>query len=309
MTVMEHHPLRAVAYGAAGVCALSVMDATIKHLVETNSVLVVTFLRYVFGGAFALAIWLRAGRPALTFERLKAHGVRGLVIVFSATLFFWSLKVLPLAQAVVITFIAPLLVPIIALFILGERIRRRSIIAGGVGFAGVVIASWGGADFSAEPERLLGAAAAFSAAVTYALSIVLLRGRAGKDGPEVIGLLAAFLPGLLIAGPAIATGAAPPLSDLPALIALGVLAAAGINLLARAYALAEAQKLAPLEYTAIIWASLIGFFFFHEIPHPQVLAGAAIIIASCLWGAGEDKEPLMTPFAPGAAPPPTTNEP
>jgi S-adenosylmethionine uptake transporter len=56
--------------------------------------------------------------------------------------------------------------------------------------------------------------------------------------------------------------------------------------LARAYALAEAQQLAPLEYTGLIWAAMIGFFFFAEAPRPQLWIGAVIIIGACLWGSG-----------------------
>src|SRR5690606_6452200 len=127
--------------------------------------------------------------------------------------------------------------------------------------------------------------------------------RAGKDGAEVVGLLGAIVPGVIVAVPAVVTGELPPVRDLPDFLALGALAAAGIYLLARAYANAEAQVLAPLEYTALIWASLIGFLFFSEIPRPQVWLGGAIIIAACLWGAQKEKEKLLTPFAPGAPPP------
>ncbi|MEK7265880.1 MAG: DMT family transporter, partial [Pseudomonadota bacterium] len=139
-------------------------------------------------------------------------------------------------------------------------------------------------------------------AVTYALSITLLRGRAGKDGPIAIGVLSSVIPGAIITLPTVLTGELPPLSDLPSFLALGALAAAGMYFLARAYANAEAQVLAPLEYTALIWGALVGFFFFSEVPRVQVWIGGAVIIAACLWGAQKEKPPLMTPFAPAATP-------
>lgn len=297
----DHH-YKAIAFGAAGIAILCGMDAVIKHLVETNDVLVVTLGRYIFGAAFAIAIWLRSGRPTLTRDMWKAHAARGVVIAISATLFFWCLSVLPLAEVIVITFIAPLLVPFIARTLLGEKLRPRSLIAGVAGFAGVLIAASGGDNFSADNQRLLGIGAAVAAALTYALSITMLRARAGKDGPIAIGVLSSVIPGLIIALPTIITGDLPPVGDLPDFLALGALAASGMYLLARAYANAEAQVLAPLEFTALVWAALIGIFLFDEIPRPQVWVGAVIIIGACLWGAQKEKEPLMTPFDPSASP-------
>lgn len=298
----DHH-YKAIALGAAGIAILCAMDGVIKHLVSTNGVLVVTLGRYLFGAAFAGAIWLRSGRPGLTPEMWKAHTLRGAVIATAATSFFWCLSVLPLAELIVITFIAPLLVPFMASAVLGEKVRPRSLLAGIAGFGGVIVAAAGGDNFSPDNQRLLGISGALFSAVAYALSIVLLRGRAGKDGAVAVGLLGAVIPGAIVALPAIVTGELPPASDLPDFLALGALASAGIYLLARAYANAEAQVLAPLEFTALIWAALIGLFFFGEVPRPQVWLGGAIIVAACLWGARKEKQPLMTPFAPGATPP------
>lgn len=302
MSDARQSPMKAVMLGAAGVGVLCAMDGVIKHLSATNETLVVALGRYLFGAAFAIVIWLRAGRPVLTREMWKAHALRGVVIAVAATLFFWCLSVLPLAELIVISFVAPLLVPFMARIVLGERIRPRSLLAGLVGFSGVIVASAGGDNLSPDNQRMLGIAAALASAVTYALSVTLLRGRAGRDGPVAIGVLATVIPGAIIAGPALATGELPALGEFPDFLLLGALAAAGMYLLARAYAHAEAQVLAPLEFTALIWASVIGFLFFAEVPRPQVLAGAVIIVGACLWGARQTEERLLTPFAPAAPP-------
>ena len=65
---------------------------------------------------------------------------------------------------------------------------------------------------------------------------------------------------------------------------------------------AEAQVLAPLEFTALVWATLVGFLFFGEVPRPQVFIGGVVIVAACLWGAQKEKRKLMTPFAPATPP-------
>lgn len=280
---------RGMVFCALGIALLSAMDGVIKHLVATNDFLVVTLGRYLFGASFAFIIWMRSGKPALTMERWKAHSLRGVIIAISASSFFWCVSVLPLAELIVICFIAPLMIPFTARLMLGEKIRPRSVIAGLAGFAGVIIAASAPAPGEANDMRMLGIAAALLSAVAYAFSITLLRGRAGKDGPAVIGLLATLIPGAIIALPTVATGELPPSGDLPAFILLGALAAGGMWCLARAYAFAEAQMLAPFEYTALIWAAMIGYFFFAETPQPQLWIGGAVIIAACLWGAAEKR--------------------
>jgi S-adenosylmethionine uptake transporter len=297
----ENHTVRALTYGGVAIALLCAMDGVIKHLVATNDALVVTLGRYVFGAMFALVIWQRSGSPSLTREMWKAHAVRGVVIAISASLFFWCVSVLPLAELITICFVAPLLIPFVARAVLAEKIRPRSIIAGLVGFAGVVVASVGTRFDAMDPERLLGVAGAIGSAVTYALSITLLRGRAGKDGAAVVGVLSSVIPGAIIALPTALTGDLPPASDLPAFLALGAFAAAGMWFFARAYANAEAQVLAPLEYTALIWAAIIGYAFFAEVPHPQVWAGAVVIIGACLWGAHEPKREKQDQPAPAGS--------
>jgi S-adenosylmethionine uptake transporter len=230
----------------------------------------------------------------VTREAWRAHAIRGVVISVSAVTFFWSLTVLPLVEVIVISFLAPLMMPFTARLMLGERIRPRNVAAGFLGFSGVVVASLGAPAETASDIRMLGTAAVLVAAVAYSVSMTMLRGRAGKDGPEIVGLLAALIPGAIVAGPAIFTGAAPPPGDLPAFALLGLFAAGGMYCLAKAYAGAETQVLAPLEYTALLWAAAIGWLLFAEPVRPQVWVGAIVIIAACLWGAQENKT-LSTP--------------
>lgn len=279
----------AVALAALGVALLCFMDAAIKHLVVTNDFLAVVFGRYFFAALFAGIIWFQAKRPAIGADAWRAHGVRGCVIAVSAVTFFWSLTALPLVEVIVISFVAPLMIPFVARLLLGERIRPRNVAAGVAGFSGVVVASLGAPAESVSDTRMMGTAAVLVAAVFYAVSMTMLRGRAGKDGPEIVGLLAAVIPGAIVAGPTLATSELPPAGDIPYFLLLGLFAAGGMYFLAKAYAGAEAQVLAPVEYTALIWAAAIGWLLFAEPVRPQVWAGASIIITACLWGARDEK--------------------
>ncbi|MBI1252591.1 MAG: EamA family transporter [Alphaproteobacteria bacterium] len=268
-----------------GIALLSAMDATIKFASETNHTLIVTLGRYVFGAVFAFAIWTRAGSPAITLDMWRAHALRGLVIAISAVTFFWSLTVLPFAEAVAYSFVYPLLVPFAAAAIVGEPVRATSFAAIALGFAGVLIATRGAPSFEQDPRHALGIAAVIVSATTFAVAVALMRARARTDGAPIVGLLATLLPGLIVLGPTLAFAPPPRWADWPVFMLMGALGASGMYLVARAYAAAEAQRLAPVHYTELLWASILGYVVFRETPRPEIFAGAAVIMAACLWSA------------------------
>ena len=273
---------------AAGIGTLCLMDVVVKHLSATIDVPVVTLARYVTGTILALAVWQWQGRPRLTREMLPLHIARGALIASMAFCFYWSLTKLPLAEAITLSFIAPLLVPPLASLLLREKVQPRVYAAGALGFAGVLVTAQGAPDFSGD--RLLALAAVLYAAVAYAGSAVLLRARAGTDGATVVTLMGALIP-MIILSP-VAIGAAPP--DLPTIgwfMLLGLIGNIGMQLLSRAYAKIEAQVLAVMEFTALPWAALFGWVFFAEPVRPQVWAGAGIIFAACLWASRLERKP------------------
>jgi S-adenosylmethionine uptake transporter len=273
---------------AVGIGLLCGMDAVVKYLSIGHAVLLVTVARYLFGVAFAGMIWWGAGRPAITREMLPAHAARGVMIAICAFLFYWSVTVLTLAEAITLSFSAPLLIPPLASVMLGEKMRWRNVVAGLVGFVGVLVAVHGATAGGGE-ARWWGVAASLGASLAYAFALVLLRARAARDGSVRVTLLGSVFP-LLILAPMMVflspeSRALPALDTLPWFIALGVLGNAGVQLLSRAYARAEAQALAPLEFTGLLWAAMFGWLFFGEGVKPETWIGGAIIAGACLWSA------------------------
>ena len=271
------------------------MDASIKHLLHTYHVLLVSFGRYLFGAIFSGLIWWRAGKPMITKEMWRAHGLRGFVIAICAVTFFWSLKVLPLAEAVTLSFIYPLLAPFVAFVILKERIRVSSVLCALVGFVGVIVAMQGAPSEAESPMHDIGVIAALLAATFFSVAMVLLRERSQKDGAVIVSLMTSIIPGLILFAPTMVFATPPDLSGWWFFLQLGALAAVFMYLMAQAYARAEAQQLAPIHYTELIYASLIGFFLFHEVPRVQIYMGAALIIAACLWAAYDERRLALRP--------------
>jgi drug/metabolite transporter (DMT)-like permease len=271
------------------ITAGSAMDATIKFLTQTNHVLIVTLGRYVFGAMFSLAIWLQARKPSVTPEMWRAHALRGFVIAGCATTFFWALTVLPLAEAVTLSFIYPLIVPFMAWLVLGERVRPQSLIAAGLGFAGVIVATQGAPPVAQSPQHAMGVAAVLVSAGLFSIAMVLLRQRAQTDHAAIVGLMTSLFPALIVAGPAIAIAPPPHWGDWPLFLLMGALAASFMYLMARAYAKAEAQVLAPIHYIELIFATIFGIVIFHELPRLEVFLGATLIIAACLYTTYEER--------------------
>lgn len=229
------------------IVAGAAMDATIKHLAQTNNVLLVAFGRYLFGAFFSLLIWWRAGHPTISKEMWRAHGLRGFVIAICAVTFFWALSILPLAEAVTLSFIYPLLAPFVAWIILKERIRPSSVLCALVGFAGVIVAMQGAPSEAESPQHDLGVVAVLVSAGFFSVAMVLLRERAQKDGAPIVGLMTSVVPGIILVAPTVAFTTLPAATDWWFFLQLGALAAVFMYLMAQAYARAEAQQLAPIH--------------------------------------------------------------
>src|SRR6185312_4548466 len=150
----------------AGIAALCGLDAAVTALTRSYPVAYAVLGRYVFGTAFALALWWWQGRPRLTRDMLPAHVLRGTLITATAFLFFFALTRLGMAEAITLSFVAPLLIPPLGHLLLGEKIRQRVVWAALVGFGGVLVTVQGAPRF--DGQRALALAAVLAAAVTYA---------------------------------------------------------------------------------------------------------------------------------------------
>ncbi len=281
-------PRNPLLLAAIGIALLCIMDGLVKHLGQTYSIPEVTCGRYVAGLGFTLALW--RARGALPFDRamLRFHAVRGVIIALAGLGFFYAVKVLPLAEAITISFIAPLMVPFIARAFLREKFRPVSLAAAAIGFMGVIVAEWG-QPLDLGSVRLWGVLSVLAGATFYAATLVLLRARAGSDGPARTGVLGSLFPALILSPFALATGATPALADLGTFVLMGLLGTAGMWCLALAYARAEAQQIAPLEFTALFWSALTGYVGFHEVPRAGLFAGAAIIVAAAVLAGADER--------------------
>ena len=267
-------PRSPVLLAAIGIALLCIMDGAVKYLALTYPIPEVTFGRYVTGLAFTLLLWRARGSQPFDRAMLRFHFARGLVIALAGLGFFYAVRVLPIAEAITISFVAPLMIPFAARLLLGEALRPISLAAAGVGFAGVIVAEWGQSlDFGSA--RLGGVLAVLGGAIFYALTLVLLRKRAGSDGPARTGVLGSLMPAIWLAPLVIVDGTAPALADLPAFLVLGLLGTGGMWCLALAYARAQAQQIAPLGVHRALLVGAGGVCGVWRAPPPRPVRGGS----------------------------------
>jgi S-adenosylmethionine uptake transporter len=280
------HPLKAFAAALAAVAILSIMDAVMKHLVLAIGIIAVSIWRSLANLIIAALLYLPRQAPWPDRKTLTIHIARGILVTLMAVLFFWGIGRVPLAQAIALTFIAPLIALLLAALFLQERIGARSI-AGSVGaFAGVIVIVLGQARAELGPKALLGSAAIIASALCYAANIVVMRRQALAAKPleinffQCVTVMAVWLIALPLAG----------LPEWPAgqagwVVVASLMSTVGGLLFAWAYARAEASYLAVTEYSAFLWAAALGWIVFQEPVSLYTLAGAALIVGGCLVAA------------------------
>ncbi|PZQ62166.1 MAG: EamA family transporter [Sphingomonas taxi] len=278
-------PALACAVAAGGIALFSIMDAFMKSLVLAIGVYNALLWRTMLSAAIGGAAWRVGGAPRPSARALRLHVARGTITTFMALLFFWGLARVPMAQAIALTYIAPLLALLLGAVFLHERVGPRVVGASLAALGGVAVILAGQARMTLGAEALRGAAAILASAVLYAANLVVARLQSQAAAPREIAFVQSAVVALLL------LLAAPWLAKLPpgALwwqIALAALLAVGsLFLLGWAYAHGEAGFLATSEYTSFVYAALLGWAVFGEKVAVTTLAGAAIIVVACLYAA------------------------
>jgi drug/metabolite transporter (DMT)-like permease len=268
----------AMVAATAAIGVLTVMDSLVKHVSAELATPQIVFLRYVFGAICAAVVFTAIGTPRPSIGAVRAHALRSLVVALTATSFFYALATLQFAVAMALGFTAPIFIALLAAMTLGEKPGRATWGAITIGFAGVLVVLSGELTLAGR-TTWLGVAAALFSALSYAVVMVMLKNRTALDPVPTIVLLQNVLAGLFMTPAGLWSWGTPSTASVLWLAVIGALGTAGHLAMAWAYGRAEASRLGVLEYTAFIWAALIGLIFFAEIPSLSTVGGACLIIA------------------------------
>jgi drug/metabolite transporter (DMT)-like permease len=272
--------LTGVAVASAAYLSFGLLDACAKLLVRTLPVPEVVWLRFAAHVLFMLVPLAHAG--GLRSARVRRPGlqlVRAAMLVSMTALNFWALQYLQLAETGAVQFTVPILVALLASWLLGERLGARRWAAVVVGFGGVLLIVRPGTQ-AFHPAILL----SLANAVIYALFTLVTRRLAATDTPEATNVLSAVGAVVLIAPFAISGWRTPATATEWAAIAVaGLAGGTGHLFLAHAYRFAPASTIAPFMYQQILYMTGFGFLFFGDVPSSAVLAGGAVVVASGLY--------------------------
>lgn len=270
----------------AGIFLLSVMDAAVKDVVVVLGAYNLLLWRSLFATIAAGATWAALSRARPGARAMKLHVFRAFIVCCVGITFFWGLGQLPLAEAIALSFIAPLVALFFASILLGETIGPTVIWASVLGLAGVVVIMLGRFSHEGYPPGVLeGMLAVLASAIFYAYNLILARRQAQLASPLEIAFFQNMAVGVILAVPAPWLASQLAADQWLPVIGIAALGLCGHFMMSWAYARAEAQYLIPTEYTAFVWAILLGWIIFGEAVTWSTLAGAALIIVGCLMAA------------------------
>jgi len=276
---LANAPLRGVLLMVATVAAFSAADASIKWLGAGYGFAQIMFFGRILAVPLAVGLALRkGGLHQIKTRRPWSHGLRASFMIATMLCFIYALKHLPIADTIAIGFAAPLFMTALSVPLLGETVGPRRWAAVLIGFGGVmVILQPSGTGFG------LAALAALSSAATYALLFITSRKlTATESGPCLIFWNSSTM--VVCAGIAMLWDfRMPDEIDILVFAGMAVFSALGQLLMTEAFRYGEVSLLAPIEYSALIWATLFGWLVWKELPSLTVVAGAAIIIASSAY--------------------------
>ena len=272
-------PALGIALMLAGIAGFAVMDATIKWLTADYPVTQVVALRSWFGlPLLCLLALYEGGFKALRTRRPLVHVGRYTLVLALSFSFFWALSQMKLVDAIAITFAAPILITALSVPILKEAVGLHRWLAISIGFCGVLIMLRPGAGVFQWAALVV-----VGSAVVYAL--LMITTRAFKSTESTASLMLYPQLGMSLTGIVFAPlfWVTPSLSDLGLFALAGIFGSVGVVCLTNAFRLAPAATISPFEYTALIWATLLGFLLWGELPDTYTLIGASIVISSGLY--------------------------
>lgn len=269
--------LSGVGIALAGFSVFSLHDALIKS-VQGIPTFQIAFFAVLFSFV-PFSFYLAVSRPERSF-RPRVPGLLALrcaCTVSGLLTGFYAFNHLPLAEVYSLLFAAPILITLLAIPLLGERVRAFRWFAIVLGMIGVLVVLRPGAT-----ELTTGHFAAIAAAGSLSLNSVITRIIGGREEAMTL-ILYPMLTNVLVTGLLTAFVYVPmPGRTVLTLASIGVLTVIGQSLLVAAYRRSEAQFVAPMQYVQMLWALIYGALVFDESIDSTVLAGAAIIAFSGL---------------------------
>jgi len=272
--------LRGMAWMALAGLLFCLLNAIARRLAQELDPFQTQFLRYLAGLLVLLPFVLRTGLRAWRPHDMRGQWWRGLVHTSGLLLWFWALPHVPLADMTAIGFTGPIFIMAGAVLFLGEPMVRARWVAAAIGFCGVLVViapqlgSAGGGFWSLVM---------LSSAPLFAASFLITKALTRRDRPEVIVAWQAITVSVLTLPFALSDWQWPTATQWGWFLMTGLLGSAGHWCLTEAFRIADMSATQPVKFIDMIWAAMLGWLVFAEIPTSTTFAGAAIIFGATTW--------------------------
>lgn len=258
----------------------TVMTMLIKYLGNDYPAALQTFYRQAAGFTVLLPVMLRDPRGAFRTTRPGILLFRSLAGTIGMILSFYAYQKLPLAEANALSFTRTLWVVPLAAFVLKEHVGPRRISATVVGFFGALL--------MLQPAAVQGemgwpVAAALTASFLFAMTVTGMKFMTRDHGTMTLMVWSAALGFILAIPPALFVWRWPPLSDLALLAVMGVMGLITQAMYIRGMAEGDAAVMAPIDYTRLVFAVVLGYVLFADVPNAMTMTGAGVVILSTLY--------------------------
>ena len=277
MTTRSVKPLQGAALLAFSALLFSLMGVGVREVSASVNNESVVFFRNLVGVLFFLPLVLIKGLRPLKTTRLKSHLWRTTFGLAAMYCFFYAIAHLPLADAMLFTYSAPVFTPLIAWWWLKEPLSKRMLITTGIGLIGVLLVAKPSAALL-DSQALVGMAASILAAFAF----VSIREMSDTEPAFRMVFYFSLFSALISAVPLAWTWQPVAQQDLKLLLIIGLLATASQIIMSKAYSLAPPGLIGPFAYLAIVFAGLIAWLRWGETPNLSSLIGAALIFSATL---------------------------
>ncbi len=274
----QSDPVRGAIWMVGSCVCFTVLTGLIRYLSATIDPLEIVFFRNLFGMVVMLPWLMHNGIGTLRTRRLSLYTLRSIIGLVAMIAWFTAIARMNLADAVALSFTAPLFATVMAVVVLHEIVRLRRWSAVAAGFVGaMIILRPGFAEIPPEALFVLLSASMMG----FAVALVKILSRSEPTGAIVFYMVLMLTPASLI--PALFVWRTPGVEELLWLLALGGAATLGHICLVRAFALADATAVLPFDFVRLPLIAVMGWFVFGQSLDAWTGVGAAIIIGSSVY--------------------------
>ena len=261
----------------ATIC-FSLMHALIRYMAGELHPFQLAFFRNAFGLLVVLPWFIRYGLAPLKTQRLGLHAVRSCINVMAMLMFFYAVSITPLAEVAALSFTAPIFATVLAIVVLREVVGFRRWCAIFFGFCGTLVLLRPGFETVSNGQLLVVLSSCLWAC---ALIVIKILSRTESSITIITYLILLMVP--LSAVPALMVWSRPSVEQLAITAVMGILGTFGQLLMTEAIKAGDTNVVMPVDFFKMIWAVLLGFFIFAEVPGITTWLGGAMIFGSITY--------------------------